>query len=109
MLKVAPKSAQNPLRKTGAQAHAVQRGQRAGSITLSGIRPRDILSFHFLALAIVVFFLLKVVLLSAYGTESYAGRVEMFMNGTSVEQFGGRLLDIDPITAALSNVLSLFL
>ena len=108
MLKVAPKSAQNPLRKSGAQAVTMQRDQRAGSITLPGIRPREIFSFHFLTLAIVVFFLVKVVLLSVYGTESYAGRVEMFMNGTSVEQIGGRLLDIDPITAVLSNVLSVF-
>lgn len=106
MLKVAPKSAPNPLRKSGAQAIAMQRRDRAGCITIPGITARDFLSFQALALVLVAFYLVKVTLLSVYGFESYTARIDLLMNGTVVEQVSGRLLDIDPLTAALSKIVS---
>lgn len=106
MLKVAPKSAPNPLRKSDAQAFGMQRSDRAGSITIPGIHPRDFLSFQALAVVLVAFYLVKSVLLSVYGFESYTARIELLLNGTAVEQVSGRLLDIDPLTAALSKIVS---
>jgi len=106
MLKVAPKSAQNPLGKSGAQAIAIQKRRQAVRITIPGIPTRDAYSFYALAAVIVVFYLVKATLLSVYGTEGYAARIELLKNGTVVEQVGGRLLAIDPVTAGLSKIVT---
>jgi len=108
MLNVAPKPAHTPLRSAREHALEIQRRQQANSITLRGINPRDVLSFHFVTLSFVVFFLVKVSLVSYLGAEGYAERVEMFLDGTVVEQIAGRLLTVDPITAAVSQMFGVY-
>ncbi|MDG2340360.1 MAG: hypothetical protein P8L32_04085 [Paracoccaceae bacterium] len=109
MLKVAQKSAHNPLRKSGAPTTAIQWRDGPGAFSIPGINSRDFLSFQFLTLLFVAFFLVKVVLFSAFGAEAYAERIVMFMNGNAIEQIAARALDIDPITAALSKMFSVFM
>ncbi len=103
---------QNPspvsLRNTGTHSNLSRSTQRAGSITVYGADKRDFLSFYSLAFALAGFFLFKVSLLSFYGSEGYAERLTVFQSGTVIEKLCARLLDIDPITAALSMLVSMF-
>ena len=108
MFNVAPKSAQNALRSQRSHALEIQRRERSHGFSVSGIGPRDFLSFNLVTLTFVVFFLVKISLVGSYGVEGYAERLELFAGGTSVEQFAGRLLAIDPITAAASKILGIY-
>ena len=107
MLNVAPKSAQAPVKPRN-YVREIQLREQARSITIRGRRQRDLLSFNMVVLALVVFFLVKVALVNVYGVNGYEARVDMFMSGTMVEQFSGRMLDIDPITAAVSKLLGVY-
>ncbi len=106
MLNVVPKSAHHPLRSSGDRSLEIHRREQARSITIRGVHPCEFLSFNTIVLVLVVFFLVKVAMINFYGVEGYVTRVEMFLNGTGIEQFSGRLLDIDPITAVLSKLLA---
>ena len=106
MLNVAPKSAQSSVNSPRNYALEIQRREQSRSITIRGAHPREFLSFNTIVLVLVVFFLVKVALIQFYGVEGYVTRVDMFLNGTGIEQFSGRLLDIDPITAVLSKLLA---
>lgn len=103
---------QNPspvsLRNTGTRSNLSRSTQRAGSITVYGAEKREFFSFNLIAFALAGFFLFKVSLLSFYGSEGYAERLTIFQSGTVIEKLCARLLDIDPITAALSMLVSVF-
>lgn len=104
MYKLSQKNA-NPLRIRQAQAIAITAPRGNARISVLGVTPRDVLSFHTFACLLVMFFVVKAVLLQSYGLTGYTERLDMFADGNLAQQIGGRLLAIDPFTMLLSKLL----
>jgi len=101
---VAQKKA-DPLRLRQADAIAISATRGTARFQTQSVSARNVLSFHTFACLLVMFFVVKAVLLQSYGFEGYAERLEMFAQGNSAQQIGGRLLALDPFTVFLSKML----
>ena len=95
----------NPLHKPQAKAIALPVQRQNVGVSIPSVSVRDILSYNFFVSVVVVFLLVKVAFLQAYGIDGYSARVEMFLDGNFAQQIAGRLLALDPFSVFVSKML----
>lgn len=67
---------------------------------------REAVSFSALLLPFGILFVLKAAIVTVLGEEGYRQQVDLLREGGFVEQMGAVFMQIDPITAPLSRLLS---
>jgi hypothetical protein len=83
---------------------------RNDGLIIAHPRRRDTgLPIKYLLVLAVMFFLFKALALSAAGAGTYQSRVNSLSDGNLVERAGAWLLQVDPVTQAVSNTIGLAL
>lgn len=67
---------------------------------------REFVSFSALLLPFGILFLLKAAIVTVLGEEGYRQQVDLLREGGFIEQMGAVFMQIDPITAPLSRLLT---
>ena len=85
----------------------MSRGYRAtmrkdGLVVMKPQRVRSAVPVKVLVMCLIAFFAFKAFLLSSLGPSGYQYRVDSLQQGTSVEQAGAWVMQIDPLTQILS-------
>ncbi len=62
-----------------------------------------------LILTVLGFFVFKAIMLASFGPVTYQDRLALLENGTVVEMAGAKVLGIDPITAAIADLVGPYL
>lgn len=82
---------------------------RPGYVAVRPQSNQGVFSFGLLSFALAAFLAFKVMLVVALNPTVYSLRVGILAEGTSVERIGARLMDIDPVTQFVSQmILSVF-
>lgn len=79
-----------------------------GYVAVRHVSNEGVFSFSVLSYGLIAFLAFKVILLLALNPDAYNLRVQLLAEGTVLEKFGARLLDIDPITQFFSQMVLYF-